>query len=154
MSVGNAATVLSDECIIAKRLDGGGYGRVYIGGKPYRASRVVYCEHHGVLLESIKGLVVMHICDNPPCINPKHLLIGTIADNNRDCKEKNRVNRWSNGRMAGEKNHNSKLTESDVIKIRERYKKGSPNDGAIPISLEYKVRRETILKIINRITWK
>lgn len=142
------------ECIHAKILTSRGYGRINREGKALLAHRVVYCEHHGIPIESIKGLVVMHLCDNPPCININHLRLGTVQDNNRDCKEKNRLNRWENGRKAGENNDNSKLTWSDVKAIRERYKKGSKTDGAIPISLEYKVRRETILKIINRVTWK
>lgn len=37
-----------------------------------------------------EGMVVMHICDNPACFNPEHLTIGTVADNNEDCRSKGR----------------------------------------------------------------
>lgn len=145
--------VLIGECIHAKVVTLRGYGRVYHQGKNIIAHRLAYCQHHGVTLDSIKGLVVRHMCDNPPCINPNHLLIGTIADNNRDAKERNRLHKW-NGTRSGEKNPRSKLSEADVIKIRERYKAGSSIDGARAIGIDYGVARATISDIIRGKRWK
>lgn len=58
-----------------------GYGVVTIRRRPWRASRIAYFLEHG---EDPKELQVRHKCDNPPCCNPKHLLIGTPADDGRD----------------------------------------------------------------------
>ncbi len=52
--------------------------------------RRVYCEAAGVNIDSIKGLVVMHLCDNPRCIEPSHLKLGTQKDNMTDCMKKGR----------------------------------------------------------------
>lgn len=67
--------------------DGRGYGIVNFRGKSCRAHRLSYTAFKG---EIPPGLVVMHACDNPPCINPDHLSIGTTSDNIRDAVAKKR----------------------------------------------------------------
>lgn len=62
-----------------------------------------------------EGLFVCHSCDNPACVNPEHLFLGTSKDNNQDCARKGR-NKASKGR--GIANIRAKLTESDVLAIR------------------------------------
>jgi len=74
------------------------------------AHRISYIEHHGPIPD---GLHVLHSCDNPPCINPDHLRVGTNDDNMRDRAERNR-----HARLFGERNPRAKLTESDVLAIR------------------------------------
>ncbi len=67
-----------------------GYGQASIAGMPWVAHRVVY--HY--LVEPIPdGLLVCHECDNPKCINPEHLFVGTHKDNRQDCVLKGRTNR-------------------------------------------------------------
>lgn len=64
--------------------DRGGYGR--LNGK--LAHRLAFIEAFG---GSIDGLVVMHLCDNPPCCNPEHLRLGTMAENMADAQRKGRM---------------------------------------------------------------
>jgi len=67
----------------------------------------------------MKGKVVMHSCDNPSCINPDHLSLGTIADNNQNRDSKGRTSTVGNkGNVKGEINGRSKLTTIDVKAIK------------------------------------
>ena len=67
--------------------DGDGYGVVGAGGKTVRAHRVAWEVAHGPIPD---GVHVLHQCDNPPCINPAHLFLGTQADNMADKVAKGR----------------------------------------------------------------
>ena len=142
---------MKDDCIHAKRLNKKRYGVGYHDGKFVMMHRLAYCQHHGITLESIKGLVVRHTCDNPPCINPKHLLLGTHADNTRDAIERNRLHRW-NGERRGEGNPKVKLTAQQVEEIRAKYAPWS--NGYKALAKEYNVTHRTIMDIIQRKTWK
>lgn len=53
--------------------------------------RKVYCETNGIALSGIDGKVVMHLCDNPRCIEPTHLALGTNSENMLDAKKKGRL---------------------------------------------------------------
>jgi len=87
----------------------GSYGRIYIGGKAIRAHRYSWMYHKGEIPD---GMYVCHSCDNPACVNPDHLFLGTAADNSRDMREKGRSQR-------GERNGSrTKLTDSDILTIR------------------------------------
>lgn len=67
--------------------DENGYGRVHCGGTPRLAHRVAWELENGPIPS---GLCVLHGCDNPPCINPSHMFLGTQADNMRDMVKKGR----------------------------------------------------------------
>jgi predicted XRE-type DNA-binding protein len=78
------------------------YGGVRFHGEVWRSHRLSYTLYIGPIP---KGKAVMHTCDNPRCVNPKHLVLGTLADNNLDRAKK--------FRSAG------KLKREDVIFIRK-----------------------------------
>lgn len=74
----------------------GGYATVYshsVSGRKIKVliHRKVYCEANGLDIKDIRGLVVMHLCDNPRCIEPSHLKLGTHQDNMDDAKKKGRM---------------------------------------------------------------
>jgi hypothetical protein len=95
--------------------DTGGYGRFVVNKKKKLAHRIAFVLSGGTLTKE-KNLVCHH-CDNPACVNPKHLFAGSIADNTRDM-----VNKGRNKGAPGEKNVHAKLTEDDVVKIRRLYR--------------------------------
>lgn len=65
-----------------------GYGRMSVASRPVRTHRVAWELAHGAIPP---GLVVRHSCDNPPCVNIDHLLLGTVAQNNADMVERGRM---------------------------------------------------------------
>lgn len=67
------------------------------------------------------GLCVLHHCDNPPCVRPDHLFLGTVIDNNADRDAKGR-----HVPMPGEANGNARLTDRQVVAIRELLRRGMP----------------------------
>jgi len=83
--------------------DSNGYGRVGGDKRAYFAHRVSAAIHYRFDLESKK--VIMHTCDNPPCVNPWHLRIGTHRDNWQDAKKKGRLTR---GQITAARRHAKK----------------------------------------------
>lgn len=67
-----------------------GYGRKWINCRKYLAHRLAYCTHYDLDIGDIDRKVVRHTCDNPPCVNPYHLVLGTQADNLADMRAKGR----------------------------------------------------------------
>lgn len=92
-----------------------GYGRFRVDGALVLAHRLAYEIFHGPLPETpdYHGAVVRHSCDNPPCCNPHHLLVGSQRDNVGDMQARGRERR-ARGEAAG----NSRLTAEQVMAIR------------------------------------
>lgn len=125
---------------------GKGYGLVWARGKMRGAHRVAYETAHGE--GSADGLVVRHKCDVRPCVNPDHLEIGTIADNNRDMMERGR-----HVAMKGEAHCQAKLTEADVRTIRATYVSGCHTHGQHALARRFGVSRPVIGEVIRREIW-
>lgn len=121
--------------------DQDGYGIFSVGGKSYRAHRWIY----GFISGIPEGLVVRHKCDNPGCVNTRHLEPGTVADNKRDEIERGRF-----PDRKGEKHPSSLLTEQQVRDIRQRVSCGERHHV---LAGEYGVSRQHIGKIVQLETW-
>ncbi len=98
---------------------GNGYGGLIFEGKRTTAHRVAWILAHGNIPE---GLCVLHKCDNPLCCNPDHLFLGTRTDNSIDKESKGRGNHINTPK--GEKHGMSRLSESDILRIRELRRSG------------------------------
>lgn len=90
---------------------GDGYGTVSVDGKQKAAHRVAWENANGPIPS---GLWVLHKCDNPLCVNPDHLFIGTAKDNTQDCIRKGRRNTQRGSRLP-----QSKLDEETVRRIKQ-----------------------------------
>lgn len=118
-----------------------GYARCVFRRKVYTGGRLPWMIFKG---EIPHGMCACHKCDNPACVNPNHVFLGTKADNNRDCKRKKRNN-------IGSKNGQSILVESDVKKIKSILKS---NQSDSEIASMFGVHRLTIWDIRKKRTWR
>lgn len=119
------------------------YGKISLRGKDYLAHRAAYEVWVGPIP---KGLLVRHTCDNPPCINPEHLKVGTAKDNARDKVLRNRTQD-----QRGELGPRAKLTQAEVGQIRETYSDGGVTQQAL--ADQYGVTQTTIGLIVRNKTW-
>lgn len=127
------------EWIGTKCSDGYGHFRNKKGNAP-TAHRYSYILHYG----SFTGSIVCHSCDNPKCVRPDHLFLGTVLDNIKDRDMKNRTSKGTN-------RTNAKLNDKDVRIIRERLKNG---DTIASLSKRYEVTDSVISKVKYNQTWK
>ena len=115
---------------------------------------------HGPIPE---GANVLHSCDNPSCVNPAHLFLGTQADNVRDCQAKGRraVNRPRSAPVgavgprgvfagSGESNGNARLDWDAVREIRARHSQG---ESQASLAREYGVGRSHVQMIVSGQRW-
>jgi hypothetical protein len=130
--------------------DPDGYGIFWDGtyrangrGHYVRVTRWTYEQFVGPL----GGKHICHRCDNPSCVNPAHLFLGTNAENQADRERKGRGGQWM---TRGERHVNHKLTESDVRSIRNFLLDGIPQAD---IARQYGVSSAAIYKIATRKMW-
>ena len=117
-----------------------GYGAVGKNGK-IKTHRLSWQFFRGPIPN---GISVLHKCDNPPCVNPDHLFLGTQADNMRDMSKKGR-----NGNPIPKGSPNpctAKFKKDEIILIRELRKNG---DRVIDIAKKFNVHAMTITKIVR-----
>lgn len=119
----------------------GGYGTMWLDGERINPHRYSYMLYRGDITE---GMFVCHTCDNPSCVNPSHLFLGTAADNNRDSAAKGR-------KSSGESRYNAKLTWEAVDEIRAYLAAGATQADC---SREYGVSKSAIGWIASGKHWQ
>lgn len=107
-----------------------------------RAHRFVYEATVGPIPP---GRLLMHSCDNPPCVNPNHLSPGTDAENSADCVSKQR-------HVFGERMWSAKLTEEQVVEARTKYATGRHTQ--LDLAREYGLSDGPMWELLHGITWK
>ena len=116
------------------------YGLFKLSNKMYRAHRVCWEFIYGPIPE---GICVLHSCDNPPCVNPEHLFLGTNQDNMDDMVEK--------GHLKGARNPKAKLTAAIVLDLRQTYALNRLNQKEAAKTLG--VCKNSIWNAVHRQTW-
>jgi hypothetical protein len=120
-----------------------GYGVLSVQGKKVKAHRLAATLAYG---QPQKNHRALHSCDNRPCINPEHLRWGTAKENYQDMIDRNRTNYAS-----GERHGKTKLTNADVLQIRELGKQGV---SQTEIAKRYNMSQAGIWLILQHINWK
>jgi hypothetical protein len=121
------------------------YGMVFVDGKVLAAHRVSWILSRGSIPD---GQGVLHHCDNPPCVNPSHLFLGTNGDNNRDRHAKGRS--YKIAIRYGEDSYSSKLTVAQVVQIKIALASGC---GTSELGRLYGVNHMTIHAIKKGTAW-
>lgn len=102
--------------------------------------RKAYCEANGVSLDSIKGLHVLHSCDNPRCINPEHLRLGTHQDNMDDRRIRQRGGRAT-----------AKINFEIAEQIRADYSTGDYTQREL--AAKYSIGQYIVSRVVNNKLW-
>lgn len=119
-----------------------GYGQFHAKGKNVRAHRYAYSQYVGDIPD---GCLVCHSCDNPSCVNPAHLWLGSPQENMADKKQKGRAYT-----PCGEDSPLSKVTEEDVMVIKRMYRDGVRQTA---IAAEYGIAQSTVSAICTGTNW-
>jgi hypothetical protein len=134
----------TDSCWIwlgSKDKDGYGWIRAQIpGGVTRKAHRFAYAHFRGTIPD---GMQVCHTCDNPSCVNPDHLFLGTVADNQKDMRDKGR-----DRKLKGAECPRALITEEMAIAILR-----DPRRHAV-IAEEYGIRPSTVSSIKTKVSWR
>lgn len=123
---------------------GFGHGKLWVDGRCIGAHVISYELHGGRLTP---GFYVCHHCDNPWCVNPRHLFIGSprvnVVDMDRKGRRRTRVS-------AGEANPSAKLSADQVLSIYRRRRAGERRDD---LAREYRISERTIFLITSGRAW-
>lgn len=130
-----------DACWIWLASTRAGYGRMAVNRRLWCAHRMSYVIHIG---EISPELHVCHHCDNPPCVNPRHLFLGTDADNAYDRVKKNRQ---AKGETAG----GAKTTNAVISAVVSEYKAGA---RISTLMAKYNLTRRQIQGVTRGLHWQ
>jgi hypothetical protein len=131
-----------DDCVVwSGRLNQHGYGVQDVDGRSFYAHRLAWIAEHGAIPD---GMVVMHKCDNPPCVNVTHLRLGTRTENSADMVAKGRS-------QKGEAHTQARLTEAQVREIRGMHAVGYTHEA---IATKFGVTRSAVQHIVRYRRWK
>lgn len=134
----------TDECWLwTASTAGKGYGQIKIPGtrKQIYAHRLSFLIHKGPIPD---GADLRHTCDNPRCVNPKHLITGSRADNLGDMVARDR-------HLYGERNNQHRLTEEQVHGVFDLLEKGIPQSA---IAKAMGIHQMTVSKIARGERWR
>lgn len=141
-----------DECWVWKGATTGSFGTPNARGifatsprTKEMAHRVSWTWTHGPIPN---GLFVCHKCDNPMCVNPKHLFLGTAADNYNDARRKGRARI---GACKGEDHGRAVLSWEQVQEIRNAYTLGRTHKS---LAIEFGVSKSQIGNVVNGTSWR
>ena len=124
-------------------VDPKGYGRIHAKGNPSMLAHRLSWELHFGLIP--KGVFVLHRCDNPCCVRPDHLFLGSQNDNVQDMIKKGKQRHVG---LKGVKHNMAKLNNTQVLEIRDSNKTG------VFLANKYHVSTSTISDIRNKKIWK
>lgn len=122
----------------------GGYGQIRTAGagsKMIKAHRLSWIIHNGPIPT---GMCVLHRCDNPPCVNPRHFFLGTNVENTEDSVMKGR-------RAKGERIARATTTARQAREVKRRRKDGQKSSE---IARELGLTKDVVYQIVRGRTWK
>ncbi len=120
-----------------------GYGKTRYGGRAVGAHRAFYAHYVGPIPD---GMCVRHKCDNPPCVNPDHLILGEHRDNMLDMQERGRK-----ASTVGIHNPSAKIQPDDV---REIFALGKSGMKQADIGARFGISSSAVNKILCGVNWK
>lgn len=126
-----------------------GHGSFSIGSRWDNSNRSIGAHRYSWEIHNGKipnKLCVLHKCDNPSCVKPEHLFLGTRLDNNIDMKHKGRIKT-----LRGQFNGASKLTSDEVNEIRKLYSK---NFRISDLAIKFNISTGNVRHIVRRESWK
>lgn len=141
------------ECILTPYYkDKDGYGLRRYKGKYKGAHRIAYCEAHNIEIDLIDGKVVLHSCDNPACVNPDHLSLGTHQDNVADKvrKGRQRTGRFPIRHKGVNYQRGELVSDETKEEIRKCFVHSSKDYGVKPLARKFNMYPRYIREIVSK----
>ena len=123
--------------------NGRGYGQVWFANRQQSVHRVAFVLANGPIPQD---RIVMHRCDNRPCVNPGHLVLGSHQENTDDMRRKGRERH-----VQGSEHPFAKTTEQDILEVRELYAKGWT---ATELAKMCSRKVSWVCSVVSRRAWK